>query len=205
MSYTPNVPLANDIVSETQPTILTNFQVLNTIFGNDHYQYTDSSTLRGKHKFTTFPDRRGSAPTTLSDEQSFYNSRLEAAAGGAVRVVGKNRAAGSAANQIFPVSPFAMAAITCPIPFGVCTISAYNLNVAATTATLSNFTLQVDFQEAAPATVPYLVFATYEENGQGAGNPEVTVVSKSTTNCVLRFGNSLNGRIVHIAIWCFPE
>lgn len=201
MSYTPNVPLSSDIVSETQVPILTNFQVLNTIFGNDHYQYTNSSTLRGKHKFTTFPDRRGAAPTTLSDEQSFYNSRLQAAAGGAVRVVGKNRDAGSAANQIFPVAPFAMAEITCPAPPGVCTISSFNLNIAATTATLSSTTLQVDFQEAAPATTPYLVFATYE----GPQDSAVAVTSKTTTSCTLIFERSLNSRKVYIAIWCFPE
>lgn len=202
MSYTPNVPQPNDIISETQAPILANFQQLNTIFGNDHYSFTEGSTLRGKHKFTTFPDRRGSAPTTLSDEQSFYNSRLEAAAGGAVRVVGKNRDAGSAANQIFPVSPFAMGYISID-NLGNCTISSYKLNIASATNVTAT-ELVVTFQENAPATTPYLVFATIGD-APIVGPFAVRVLSRATSNFVLIGAQTFRQATVHIAVWCFPE
>jgi hypothetical protein len=41
--YVPNVPLSNQSLGQTQPTINTNFTVLNTAFGTDHVNYTSSA------------------------------------------------------------------------------------------------------------------------------------------------------------------
>ena len=45
--YVSNVPLSNQSLGQTQPTINTNFQVLNTNFGVDHVDFTNASPSSG--------------------------------------------------------------------------------------------------------------------------------------------------------------
>lgn len=72
MSYDTGVPQATDRVSDTQQPILTNFQVLNSIYGGDHFDYTDVSSNTGRHKQVTFPNRSGTPPTTGASVGAAY-------------------------------------------------------------------------------------------------------------------------------------
>lgn len=51
--YTPNIPQATDNPSQSQGQMLQNFQVLNTVFGVDHADFT--SPIGGQHEQITFP------------------------------------------------------------------------------------------------------------------------------------------------------
>ncbi len=49
-TYLPNIPLASDDLSTSQADLLGNFQALNTIYGTDHYPFSDTSADQGFHK-----------------------------------------------------------------------------------------------------------------------------------------------------------
>jgi len=51
--YTPNIPQPGDNPSQSQGQMLQNFQVLNTVFGVDHADFT--SPIGGQHRQITFP------------------------------------------------------------------------------------------------------------------------------------------------------
>jgi hypothetical protein len=58
MTFTPNIPQATDDPSVSQGQILSNFQVLNNVYGTigDHYPWTDTNGGEiGKHAKVTFP------------------------------------------------------------------------------------------------------------------------------------------------------
>ena len=70
--YTPNIPQANDRPSGSQSQILNNFNALETIYGVNHYPWTDASSNQGKHKQVTFPAQT-SDPTTIADELALFS------------------------------------------------------------------------------------------------------------------------------------
>lgn len=73
MTYTPNIPNAPDNISDSQSQIKTNFQQLNTIFGQDHYAFDDATaSKRGFHKQITFPAPLAVDPPTSTSRGSFY-------------------------------------------------------------------------------------------------------------------------------------
>ena len=53
MTYDPNIPNANDLISNSQGQLLTNFGQLNTVFGVDHVTYSPSVATSGMHQFLT--------------------------------------------------------------------------------------------------------------------------------------------------------
>ena len=58
MTYTPNIPQADDDPTESQGQILSNFQVLNNVYGTigDHFPWTDTNANEiGKHAKVTMP------------------------------------------------------------------------------------------------------------------------------------------------------
>lgn len=71
MGYNPNIPQANDFISQTQKDILRNYQEINLQFGFDHVMITSADADRGKHKHVTFEEQSGD-PTTIADEVAFY-------------------------------------------------------------------------------------------------------------------------------------
>ncbi len=73
MSYNPSIPQADDLISESQLAIQTNFSQLNTIFEKDHVEYDNATTAdRGKHKQSTYPDS-SSDPATAGNELALYS------------------------------------------------------------------------------------------------------------------------------------
>lgn len=55
MAYDPNIPQPTDDLSDSQVSLLANFQQLDTSFGINHYAYSDASSSNGKHKKVDFP------------------------------------------------------------------------------------------------------------------------------------------------------
>lgn len=70
MTYNPNIPNPTDLLSNSQGQIKTNFQQLDTVFGKNHYEFSNSSGPAGKHKFVEMPIT--TVPATLGGEGSLY-------------------------------------------------------------------------------------------------------------------------------------
>lgn len=70
MSYTPGIPNANDLISQSQSQIRTNFVQLNSQFSVDHVPF-DAGTNNGKHEKVTLLEQV-SDPTTAADEMAIY-------------------------------------------------------------------------------------------------------------------------------------
>lgn len=76
MTFNPNIPQANDIISSSQPQILTNFSQLNTLFGIDHVEYNNATAAnRGKHTKITYV-QQGADPATLVSELALYTKNV---------------------------------------------------------------------------------------------------------------------------------
>lgn len=73
--YTPAIPQGGDIISQSQPLILGNFQSLNTSNSVNHVAFNDAN--QGKHKFLQMPDQ-SSDPTTAANELALYSKELSA-------------------------------------------------------------------------------------------------------------------------------
>lgn len=71
MSFNPNIPQPNDLLSDSQGDILQNFSSSNTSFGVNHYAFDDATVNNGKHKFASFPVQ-GSVPATTFTEGALY-------------------------------------------------------------------------------------------------------------------------------------
>ena len=74
MSYNANIPQASDDPSDSQASLLTNFQVLNTAISVNHNALSASG--QGKHKFLQMPEQ-GSAPTTSANEAGLYTKEAD--------------------------------------------------------------------------------------------------------------------------------
>lgn len=73
MAFNPNIPQANDLLSDSQGDILVNFQTSNTSFGIDHYAFSNLTANNGKHNKVTTPIISGGvAPVTASNEPIMY-------------------------------------------------------------------------------------------------------------------------------------
>ena len=70
MTYTANTPQSSDDPSVSQGQLLTNFQQLDTVFGNNHVAYSAASD-NGKHKFCQFTEQ-GADPATAANELAIY-------------------------------------------------------------------------------------------------------------------------------------
>jgi len=51
MVYNPNIPLPTDFLSDSQGDIKANFSAADTIMGIDHFQFSDGTSNKGKHKW----------------------------------------------------------------------------------------------------------------------------------------------------------
>ncbi len=73
MTYNPSIPAADDLISESQGQLLTNFTQLNTVFDIDHVAFNDGTAAnRGKHNQVTII-QGASDPTTLANENALYS------------------------------------------------------------------------------------------------------------------------------------
>lgn len=114
MTYNPNIPQATDIISQSQPLILTNFSQLNTVFMVDHVEY-DNATAgdRGKHTSSTYVEQ-AVAPATGAAEEALYS----AAIGGTTRIFVRPPSSG-AAYQLTATPPSAGATGYSYLPGGI--------------------------------------------------------------------------------------
>lgn len=62
MTYNPNIPAANDVLSDSQGQIQGNFQRADSSFGTDHYEFSNLTTNNGKHKKVTWLDQSAAIP-----------------------------------------------------------------------------------------------------------------------------------------------
>lgn len=70
MSYDPNIPAANDLLSDSQGDIQQNFSRANTVMSEDHYPFADNTANAGKHKFVKLPN--GASPVPAASQGGLY-------------------------------------------------------------------------------------------------------------------------------------
>lgn len=73
MTYDPNIPQANDLISDSQSEILSNFSTADNAMNQNHIPFSDNSSdangpNRGKHKFLQMPVQAGPGPVTSATE-----------------------------------------------------------------------------------------------------------------------------------------
>jgi hypothetical protein len=72
MSYNPNIPQASDLISQSQPQLLTNFSQLDTAFAVDHTAFSVASQ-QGQHKQVTLQAPLGSDPNQTTPIATIYS------------------------------------------------------------------------------------------------------------------------------------
>lgn len=78
MTFNPNIPGANDLISQSQSEIQTNFAQSNTIFDIDHVTFDDATSAdRGKHRKSTYIEVAD--PTTVANEMAMYAKAVSGA------------------------------------------------------------------------------------------------------------------------------
>lgn len=76
-TYTPNVPLSNQRISQTQPLIQDNFLSIDAAIQNDHVAITDATaSKRMLHKKVSFPDVQGADPAVVGDDGVLYTKDI---------------------------------------------------------------------------------------------------------------------------------
>lgn len=79
MTFNPAIPQATDLISNSQPQLLTNFGQLNTIFDEDHFTWndgTDGGADRGLHRQVTIPVPLVADPTVTGDDAQIYTKAV---------------------------------------------------------------------------------------------------------------------------------
>lgn len=72
MTFDPNIPLPADELVNSQGDLLTNFTELDTQFGINHVEFSDTTGDAGKHKFATFIEQADD-PVSKGDEYILYS------------------------------------------------------------------------------------------------------------------------------------
>ena len=80
MTYTIGIPTSTQSLGETQNAVKTNFEVANTVMGNDHFKYTETNP--GKHRLIRFPVSSMADPGTATGELALYDKAIVAGGGG---------------------------------------------------------------------------------------------------------------------------
>lgn len=73
--FIPTIPQAGDNLDFSQGQLLSNNSGLDTVFGNDHYKFSDATTNKGLHKQVTFP-LVGSTPYAVTGTNSYEYQKL---------------------------------------------------------------------------------------------------------------------------------
>ena len=73
MTFNPNIPQPNDLLSDSQGDLLINMTALDTVYGGDHYPFSDVTANSSKHKTVTTPIQNPAVhPTPATNEVKFY-------------------------------------------------------------------------------------------------------------------------------------
>mgnify|MGYP001574109253 CR=1 FL=1 len=70
--FLPNIPQPNDNLDFSQGQLLNNNQGLDTVFGIDHYKFSDATANKGFHNQVTTPSHVGGEPTTAANLPLLY-------------------------------------------------------------------------------------------------------------------------------------
>lgn len=77
MTFNASIPQPNDLISQSQAQIQTNFSQSNTAFGIDHTAF-DVVSNQGKHKKSTYVEQAAN-PATSANEVAVYSKELSGA------------------------------------------------------------------------------------------------------------------------------
>jgi len=72
MAFTPSIPEATDVPSQSQSQIKDNFDAINTVVAVNHVAFNAAG--EGKHKFAQMPEQ-GAAPATAANEGAIYTKQ----------------------------------------------------------------------------------------------------------------------------------
>lgn len=72
MSYNGSIPQLTDARAQSQSQLLANFQAINTVWANNHFNLTESNLFQGMHNVLTMRPQ-GSDPNTDATQVSLYN------------------------------------------------------------------------------------------------------------------------------------
>ena len=73
MSYNPAIPQVTDPLLQSQAQLRANFQVINTIWANNHFILTSNNETQGLHTVLTM-NAQMTAPVTDATHVAFYNA-----------------------------------------------------------------------------------------------------------------------------------
>lgn len=71
-TYLPSIPQPNDNLDFSQGQLLGNFQALDTVYGIDHYEFSNGTANSGFHDQITTPAHIGGEPTTAANLPLIY-------------------------------------------------------------------------------------------------------------------------------------
>lgn len=190
--YVSNVPLSNQTLGQTQPTINTNFTVLNDNMGVDHVDFTNAAFpigLGGTHEQVTLSSY-GSVPYSNTGVISYAYSR-GVNNSSSLRSCVEYQASQSASN-LLPMTPKAMVRID---KTGAI-LSGYQFNIASVMLAGSNFT--ITFSEALANTNYYVL------NGieiSSPATPIAVVGSKNAGSFILACTNLSSVAAISVVIY----
>lgn len=100
-TYLPNIPQPNDNLDFSQSQLLGNFQSLDTVYGIDHYEFSNGTANSGFHDQVTTPTHIGGEPATAANLPLLYALTV----GGNLQVAQFSKAANTAnTTPGFPVT-----------------------------------------------------------------------------------------------------
>lgn len=187
MAYNAGIPLATDLISNSQAQILDNFNQLNVQFGEDHTAFnTGSGNGDGFHKKITFNVPLGSSPTPTGTASSLYTlstpNQLTSVNYGQPYFANAERV-----GRVMPVFAAQTFIIT-----GAGTVTdkhSYNASTVQTDAGFKVFTTTF----ATPATDAFYFFSITFLTANGASR--VTVNTQAAATITYNFQNSASANV----------
>lgn len=203
MTYNPNIPQPADLLSVSQSDILTNFQQLDAVFDNDHYDYSFAGGAaapydiavagdKGKHKQVTFVRASADIANAGADELGLFNKNTGAGA----QELYLRRESGGTVIQMTAGDPTVAASGATFLPGGLL------LQWGLAGPYVGDSTPTINFPTAFGA-VPYNIQATMLRN---VSNVDVVYVRQAptTTNFQLRINQVGSSQIYWMALGVAP-
>lgn len=191
MPYNANIPLATDLISNSQSDIKTNFTQLNLQFAEDHTAFnTGSGDGDGFHKKITFNVPQGADPSPAGTASQLYTKSVQ----NQQTMVNYGQPFFKNAEALGLIKPV-FAAQTYTIAAGVVTDKhSYNASTVQTDALTKQFTTTF----ATPGTDAFYYFTINFVTANGASR--VTVISQSANTLVYNFQDVGNHNVYPLKV-----
>lgn len=180
MAYNSNIPLPTDLISQSQPQLLANFQAINTLLDVNHYTFNSAGATDGKHKYVSMPEQLAD-PATAVNELAIYSKE------GAISTVAELflRRENNGTAYAFTESGQNVIGWT-RLPSGI--LIKWGNDNAGDGSTTQNFPLVDGGGVAQPAftATPYIILFIKTEN-QVANNTAVANWNLSSTNSATQY------------------